>query len=126
MQITTDENGYITGFCQNNELGGAIEYTGVIPENFCPETCLYFRLTNGELIYDTSKETAAQNKALLSDELYTLYDWFYWYDGQVAQYNRAVRMGDTTGWIFDGSIEALDAEAATKQLRIREIREALS
>lgn len=45
--------------------------------------------------------------------------WFAWYDIQIMQYQRCQRLGET----FDQNVEELDAEAAVKQARIREIRE---
>ncbi len=60
-------------------------------------------------------------KVWLLHELTELYQWFHWYDIQVAQYGRAQRMGAE----FDKDISALDAEAAQNQARIREILNAV-
>lgn len=55
------------------------------------------------------------------NELSELNNWFVWYDIQVAQYNRCLRLNIQ----FDGDIVALDTEATSKQMRIREIKDIL-
>lgn len=51
-------------------------------------------------------------------ELFTLREWFKWYDEQVMQYYRCLRTGEE----YDKDIAALDTEAAAKQERIRAIQ----
>ena len=76
-----------------------------------------------ELVVDNGKVIAAEHKVtqaeLLYEELYKLETWFEWYDNQICQYNRCVRLGIK----FDKDIVELDNEATIKQARIREIRE---
>ena len=76
---------------------------------------------NGELVLDENKKAAAAQKEALQEESMALYEWFSWYDNQVMQYTRAVRLGE----VFDKDMAALDEEASTRQARIREIREIL-
>jgi len=60
-------------------------------------------------------------------KLRRLLSWFGWYDGQVAQYNRAVRSGlswsATSQEKTYNSIQELDADANAKQNEIRLLRE---
>ena len=76
-----------------------------------------------ELVVDNGKVIAVEHKVtqeeLLYEELYKLETWFKWYDNQICQYNRCVRLGIK----FDKDIVELDNEATIKQARIREIRE---
>lgn len=58
---------------------------------------------------------------LLQKELGKIYEWFEWYDKQVAQYNRCQRLSQ----FFDYDINELDREASNKQLRVREIKNIL-
>lgn len=60
-------------------------------------------------------EDPAKNE--MQRELAQLHAWFGWYDAQMMQYQRALRMGEK----FDKDIADLDASAAKKQARIREI-----
>lgn len=120
MKIKFDANKYVEGYVESPfDMDGAIEFFGEVPEDFSAETCRFYKLVDDELVLDSDKQTAHINKLVLNGELSDLYTWFDWYDNQVAQYNRALRLGEP----FDKDINILDAEAAQKQVRIRAIRE---
>jgi len=117
MKIKFNENGYVEGYVTLGDMEGAVEFDGAIPESFA-ENCRFCHLVDGELVLDEEKLAAAEQAEILRGERTEIYSWFAWYDNQVMQYTRAVRRGEP----FDLDIEVLDAEAAAKQLRIREIR----
>ena len=73
--------------------------------------------TSGLIYFSTElqEKRLAREKELA--ELPELYQWFTYYDNQIAQYNRCLRLNVE----FDKDITELDAEASRKQLRIREI-----
>lgn len=79
-----------------------------------------------ELVVDNGKVVAAEHKVtqeeLLYEELYKLETWFEWYDNQICQYNRCVRLGIK----FDKDIVELDNEAEIKRARIQELERLLS
>ena len=58
-------------------------------------------------------------KEILQQELNELEKWFEWYDTQVLQYERSLRIGVS----FDKDINLLDKEAQEKAKRIKELRE---
>jgi|GEM_PF-6780027 len=55
--------------------------------------------------------------------------WFNWYDRQINQYNRAMRIGTAWSAVYQdrtyNSIEELDADAEIKQQEIRQLRESI-
>lgn len=117
MKIKVDEQGRVIGFVEVGGMDGAMEYTGAIPDDFLIHSRQYM-LKNGQLVRNTEQIT---DLYALQEELEEMYEWFYWYDNQVQQYSRSVRMGEE----FDEDIEELDGQAKQKQLRIREIRQTL-
>lgn len=54
----------------------------------------------------------------LENELYTLDNWFKWYDTQTIQYQRDIRLKNTSSI----DIQNLDIEATKKAARIKEIK----
>ena len=118
MKIKVNEQGYVIGYVKTGEMDGAEEYTGQVPEGF-EEASESYKLVNGQLELDEAKQEAEEEKKELKGELEELYEWFSWYDNQVQQYNRSVRMGEG----FDEDIHTLDTQAKQNQLRIREIRQ---
>lgn len=117
MNIKFDDNGNVLGFVELGGMDGAIEYNGDIPDDF-RENCQFYRLVDGRLVKDEALEATVSEADSVEAELDELYAWFEWYDNQVAQYMRAVRLGET----FDKDISELDALAEKKQNRIRELR----
>ena len=117
MKIKFDDNGNVLGFVELGGMAGAIEYNGDIPDDF-RENCLFYKLENDILVKDEEAEEAAMLEESNLEELDELYEWFTWYDNQVAQYMRAIRLGEE----FDKDISELDALAEQKQNRIRELR----
>ena len=121
MRIKVDDNLKVIGFVELGGMAGAVEYNGDIPDDF-RENCLFYRLVDGQLVKDDAAEAAAAEAESAAAELDELYTWFAWYDNQIAQYLRAQRLGQA----YDHDISELDALAADKQNRIRELREVLS
>ena len=117
MKIKFDDNGKVLGFVELGDMDGAIEWDGDIPYDFI-DNCLFYKLENGILVKDEEAEAAAMQLESNLEELDELYEWFAWYDNQVSQYMRAIRLGEE----FDKDISELDALAAQKQNRIRELR----
>lgn len=58
------------------------------------------------------------NEEKINNELSELWLWFEYYDNQVKQYQRCLRMGVE----FDGDIEKLDKQAIVNQARMSELR----
>lgn len=117
MRIKFDDNGKVIGFVELGGMPGAVDYDGNIPDDF-RENCLFYKLVDGELVKDEEMEAADKQSEADILELSEIYEWFNWYDNQVAQYMRATRLGE----VFDKDISELDALAAEKQKRIRELR----
>lgn len=117
MKIKFDSNGNVLGFVELGGMDGAVEWDGDIPDGF-RDNCLFYKLENDILVKDEEAEAAAMQLESNLEELDELYEWFTWYDNQVAQYMRAVRLGET----FDKDISELDSLAEQKQNRIRELR----
>lgn len=116
MYIQTNENHTVTGYSAT-EMIPAVIYEGDIPIDFY-ENWRSYRLIDGKLVYDDS----VRQNMLLTEELLAeqeaLLAWFMWYDNQIMQYERCVRLGEQ----FDRDIAELDAEANAKQLKLRRIR----
>ena len=121
MQLKLDDNNYVLGYAEIGGIDDGVDYTGPVPDDFQAH-CNYYYLSDGALVLDAAKQSAAAEANALQAEMEELYGWFGWYDNQVQQYDRSVRMGEP----FDEDIEELDAQAKQKQLRIREIRQTLN
>ena len=117
MKIKFDESGKVLGFVELGGMDGAVEWDGDIPDGF-RDNRLFYKLENDILVKYEESEAAAMQLESNLEELDELYEWFTWYDNQVAQYMRAVRLGET----FDKDISELDSLAEQKQNRIRELR----
>lgn len=81
----------------------------------------YEQLLLGLLKFENGK-LVVNEIGVLQKELDELNAWFRYYDVQVSQYNRCVRLGLE----FDKNIEELDAEAVKKAERINAVRESMS
>lgn len=68
-----------------------------------------------ENIHEPTKQEKAQM------EIVELEIWFKWYDEQIAQYNRSIRLGTE----FEENIEELDVQAVQNSERIKELRKLL-
>lgn len=62
---------------------------------------------------------AYTDKELAQQEIYEVESWFTWYDMQVMQYNRCIRLGVQ----FDKDINELDAQANTNAARLKQLKE---
>ena len=76
--------------------------------------------TKTETLVDNSTNVDWSADYLIK-ELNELMSWFNWYDMQVNQYNRCVRLNI----VFDKDMKELDAQAVQNQSRISEIRNLL-
>lgn len=117
MKIKFDENGYVTGYVTLGGMEGAVEWPGEVPEDFS-QNCQHYRVVNGQLELDEERKAAAVAGEQAAREMEQLLAWFDWYDGQICQYGRSVRLGES----FDRDVAALDAQAREKQQRIRQLR----
>lgn len=122
MQIRYDAQGYVEGYAEVGGMPGAVEYAGAIPEGFGPDTCRYYRLEGGALVFDAAKRQAELDAIAAAEELAERLQWFDWYDLQVKEYERSQRLGEP----FDGDIMALDEQAKENAARIRELREVIN
>ena len=129
MKINFDESDHVANFADDSiypgsDVENSVDYIGAVPDDFNEHFRYYKRSSQApdfDLVLDDEKLTAAPNIEALQTELSELYEWFIWYDEQTAQYQRCLRLGEE----FDEDITELDAQAKTKQLRIREIRATL-
>ena len=117
MKIKFDDNGNVLGFVELGGMPGAVEYNYDIPDDF-RDNCQFYRLVDGRHAKDEALEAAVSEADSEDAELDELYAWFEWYDNQVSQYLRAIRLGEE----FDKDISELDVLAEQKQNRIRELR----
>lgn len=117
MLIKFDDNGAVLGFAEIGGMDGAIEWSGDVPDGF-KENCKTYKLAEGALVKDEARADELERQKSAREELIDIYEWFSWYDNQTAQYQRAVRLGES----FDRNIEELDAMAKAKQLRIRVLK----
>lgn len=118
MKIKTDQDGFVVGYVIVGDMDGAEEWNGEIPEGFSAEDSRYWRRDGDTLVFDQTRKDQAEQAVAKQAELEELYAWFVWYDNQVMQYNRAVRLGEA----FDRDMAEMDVEAKIKQAQIREIR----
>lgn len=117
MKIKFDENGYVIGYATLGGMEGAVEWSGPVPEDFS-ENSQYYQVVNGALELDGEKQAAEAAREAETAELAELLAWFHWYDNQICQYERSVRLGES----FDRDVAQLDAQAREKQSRIRMLR----
>jgi len=122
MQILFDADGRVEGYAEVGGIPGAVEYAGAVPAGFGPDTCRFYRLEGGALVYDAAKRQAELDTIAAAEELAERLEWFEWYDLQVKEYERAQRLGEP----FDGDIMALDEQAKENAARIRELREVIN
>ncbi len=69
MTIKCNEQGYVEGYAEVGGMPGAVEYAGAIPEGFGPDTCRYYRLEGGALVYDAAKRQAELDAISAAAEL---------------------------------------------------------
>ncbi len=119
MKLILDVNGYVKGYALSSDTENVVEYSGEIPSDFEQNMILY-KVDGEELIFDTEKYNAMIQKELAMKELQEIGLWFKWYDIQVAQYERSLRVSDLS--VFSQDITLLDTEANEKQHRVRELK----
>jgi len=71
MRISTDENGYVTGFALVGDVEKGEDYAGDIPESFF-ENSQYFMLQDGVLVYDENKKEESQKKTTVLEQIFEL------------------------------------------------------
>jgi len=121
IRYNAGPDGYIANYVELPDVGDAQLYEGNLPDNF-QEVCRFCRVVDGIMVLDealmqATREQEAQEQARL-DEIMELEAWLAGFDIQNAEYKRCVELG--VPW--DGNIEALKAEAKTKQLRLIELQ----
>ena len=122
LYLQTNENGYITGWASMGSIENGVEVDASLLKKLDPALLGCQRYVGGKVVTDNKRITAKENAAAASAEMAEILAWFEWYDNQVCQYQRAVRLGED----FDKNIAELDAEAAEKQARIRELQSTAS
>lgn len=121
MHIKFGVDGYVEGYVIIGGMPGAIEFGGTIPDGFDAETCRCYRLVGGELVLDDEKLAAMRRRETLAQELVEVYAWLDMYHAKLKEFEICQRIGEP----FDGDMAALDAEAAVKAARKKEILAAL-
>ena len=121
MRIKFGADGYVEGYVIIGGMDGAVEYEGTIPDGFDAETCRCYRLVGGELVLDEEKLAAMRQRETLAQELVEVYVWLDMYHAKLKELEICQRTGEP----FDGDMAALDAEAAVKVARKKEILVAL-
>lgn len=117
MKLQIDKNNRVIGWSYEGQINGAIEYTDEIPSDF--DTCgTYYKWENNSMVYHDELKQAELQQLGAEDEIRELTAWFGWYDKQVMQFNRCVRLGME----FDRDMSALDLLAVENQERIRALR----
>ena len=119
MYLYLDEKKYIVA------MGSEEEENSVYVPGVPAEVDQYFdcyQYIDGEYVPDYDRIAWRINRERIEMEAYEISVWFTWYDTQVAQYTRCMRLGQE----YDKDIDALDKEAAQKQLRLREIKEEMA
>jgi len=115
MFIYLDENDYVYGYgSQPTEKSFEVEE---LPEDILENLGSYKYIDN-EFVLDEEKRNHTLSFKEMQSELYQLEEWFKWYDQQVIQYQRAMRLGIE----FDKDINELDAQAVETAARIKELR----
>lgn len=124
MKILLDENNYIISYVIIGDVQNGIEIN--IDENIFYKPCQFYKYENNSIIFDTEKYQKYLDKQNINKEISELQKeineinvWFEWYDGQVKQYERCVRIGEE----FDLDMSELDSKAKENQLKIRNLRE---
>lgn len=117
LYLQINEAGYITGWASMGKIENGIEVDPALERLLDASIMGCQKYESGRIV--TDKELlAAKDKAVeTSAEIIEIKSWFDWYDNQISQYQRAVRRGEE----FDQDIAVLDAMAALKQKRLREL-----
>ena len=114
MKIKTDDSGRVLGYVTIGGLYGAEEYTGELPTDFEKHPTDY-RLIGSRLVLDENAKADREEKKAAHEQMQAIKEWFAWYDVQIAQYMRSIRMGEE----WDGDIAHLDNIAKDYQTQLR-------
>ena len=124
MKILLDENNYIISYVIIGDVQNGIEIN--IDEDIFYKPCQFYKYENNSIVFDDNKYQKYLDKQNINKEISELQKeineinvWFEWYDGQVKQYERCVRIGEE----FDLDMSELDSKAKENQLKIRNLRE---
>lgn len=119
MIIQVNENNYVVGYATAGTMQGVV-YNGEVTEHFL-ENSRYYKYENEELKFDEEKyneDIAKQEEASAKyQEISELETWFVYYDKQVSEYERDVRLGQT----YDKDLEELDKQAEINKARLKEL-----
>ena len=121
LYLQINEAGYITGWASMGRIENGVEVDAGLINSLDASLIGCQKYVDGNVITDTDLITAKKTAAAASAEIAEIKDWFAWYDNQVCQYQRSLRLGTA----FDKNIDELDAEAVKKQARIRELQNAM-
>lgn len=123
QKIYYNNDGWICDrYPTNFEISSETKYIEVSDDDYQKTFAVgggyHWRVKNNELICDIFDQSVL-DKQELENELNALLQWFTWYDTQVIQYQRDIRLEGES----QINIENLDLEAKTTAKRIKEIRE---
>lgn len=118
LYLQINEAGYITGWASMGNIENGIEVDVSLVDSLDSSLVGCQKYVDGKIVTDSDLVTVKETTKSASIEIAEIKEWFAWYDNQVCQYERAKRLGVE----FDKNIADLDAEAAEKQVRIRELQ----
>lgn len=118
LYLQINEAGYITGWASMGRIENGIEVDASLEDSLDASLMGCQKYVDGKIITDSDLITVKETKESAAIEIAEIKEWFSWYDNQVCQYQRAIRLGLE----FDKNIDELDAEAVKKQERIRELQ----
>ena len=118
LYLQINEAGYITGWASMGNIENGVEVDAKLVDSLDSSLMGCQKYVYGKIVTDSDLVTVKETTKSASVEIAEIKEWFAWYDNQVCQYERAKRLGVE----FDKNIADLDAEAAEKQVRIRELQ----
>lgn len=66
MKIKVGQDGYLEGCVFVGDMDGAVDYNGIVPEDI-RENCRFYKLQDGQLIFDSNRQL--QNQAAAAARL---------------------------------------------------------
>ena len=118
LYLQINKDGYITGWASMGSIENGIEADASLINSLDASIIGCQKYVDGKVITDHDLIATKEAKEAADREIAELKEWFAWYDNQICQYQRDIRLGKE----FDKNITELDAEAAEKQARIRDLQ----